>query len=161
MSEKIIVERPIEHPMEEVFDIEAGTTLVPRTEIVPNEMVTAPDYDEKDEEIEGQLQEVYDAAMQAFENQEGVAEIIDPKYQARNSEVAVQYLNTALAAAREKANMKQHKDKIGVAKEAGPVTNNNLIVDRNELLKMLQGQEEKTINADKQDVIEGETENAT
>lgn len=142
MSDKIEKEKTIKHPMEEVFDIEEGTTIVPYTE-VSTEMVKAEEYDEKDSEIETQFQDVYDAAMTAFENQEDELDVIDPKYRARTAEVAVQFLNTALNAAKEKANIKQHKDKLGVTKQqkGSDVVNNNLIVDRNELLKMMAEQE--------------------
>lgn len=132
------IEVVIEHPLEEVFDIESGTTLVPRTEKT-TELVASEEYDDKDNEIEGQFQEVYDAALSAFEDQVAEAEVIEGKYKARNMEVATQLLNTALNAAKEKSSLKQHKDKTAVAKgklKGGGTTNNTLIVaDRNEILK--------------------------
>ena len=79
--------------------------------------------------------------MGAFESQLEEAELVEGKYKARNGEVAVQFLNTALGAAREKSVLKQHKDKVTVQKgKIGTVHNhNNLIVaDRNEILKTLQ-----------------------
>lgn len=134
------VELIIEHPMEDVLDIESGTTIVPRNERT-TELVEAEQYDEKDDEIEEQIQEVYNAAMDAFEVQMDEVETVEGKFKARNGEVAVQFLNAALAAAKEKSSLKQHKDKITVAqnKLTGPKTvNNNLIVaDRNELMKTL------------------------
>lgn len=127
--------------MEEVLDIEPGTTIVPTTEMVPTERTPCEEYDPKDDEIEEQFQEVYDVAMTAFETTSETVSSIEPKYRARNEEVAIQYLNTALAAARDKAALKQHKDKISITKfkAAGPKTvNNNLIVaDRNDMLKNL------------------------
>lgn len=128
------------HPMEDVFDIEEGTTIVTREER-ETEIVCDETYDDKDNEIEEQIQEVYDAAMGAFESQCDEAELVEGKYKARNAEVAVQFLSAALSAAKEKRSMKEHKDKhliaSGKVKGAGPgVTNNNLIVaDRNELLR--------------------------
>lgn len=132
-------EQPIEHPMEQVLDLEQGTTLIPRTEREGTELAIAEEYDNKDQEIEQQFQEIYDSALNAFERQEADNEIIEPKYRARNQEVAVQYLTTALQAAKEKASLKQHKDKQTANKEKGPNTvNNNLVVaDRNEVLKAL------------------------
>jgi len=59
------VEVIIEHPLEEIFDIESGTTVITRTEKT-TELVKSDDYDEKDIEIEDQFQEVYDAALAAF-----------------------------------------------------------------------------------------------
>jgi hypothetical protein len=137
----------IEHPMETVLDLETGTTLIPAVEQRNTELATVEEYDGKDKEIETQFQEVYDAAMDAYEMQASDTETIEPKYRARNQEVAVQYLNTALNAAREKANLKQFKDKLANDKRiiAGPKTvNQNLIVaDRNEILKQLMGKSDE------------------
>lgn len=133
-----------DHPMEEVFDLEPNTTIVQREER-ETEMVASEEYDPKDVEIEEQFQEVYDAAMGAFESQCDEAEVVEGKYKARNAEVAVQFLNAALAAAKEKSGLKQHKDKQGIAQgklRGGPgnTINNNLVVaDRNDLLKRLLG----------------------
>ena len=100
----------------------------------------------KDDEIEGQFQEVYEKAMDAFDEQSTEAELVDGKYKARNAEVAAQYLNTALHAVKEKSNVKQHKDKMVVAKEKAKTpgtVNQNLFVDRNDLLKALQAKDDK------------------
>lgn len=134
------IEVPIEHPLEEVFDIEAGTTLIPRTEKT-TDMVQATEYDEKDNEIEDQFQEIYDKAIAAFDDQVIEAEVVEGKYKARNMEVAVQLLNSALAAAKEKSGMKQHKDKTALAKgklTGSGTTNYNtqvVVADRNDILK--------------------------
>jgi len=138
------IEVIIEHPLEDVFDIESGSTLMPRTEKT-TELVASEEYDNKDKEIEDQFQEVYDAALSAFEDQVAEAEVIEGKYKARNMEVGVQLLNTALSAAKEKSSLKQHKDKTVIAKSklGEKTTNNTLIVaDRNDLLKTLMGKKE-------------------
>ena len=141
MSDKTKIiegEKPIHHPLEEVFEIEEGTTIVPHVART-TEMIVHEEYDKKDGELEEQFQEVYDAALGAFEGQMDEAELVEGKYKARNGEVAVQFLNAALAAAREKAGLKKHKDKVAIEKGkiGTPKTqNNNLIIaDRNELLK--------------------------
>lgn len=129
----------IEHPLEKVFDIEPGTTMVPTIQRT-TELTAVHTYDEKDKEVEGQFQEIYDAAMGAFEQQTLDVDSLEGKYKARAGEVAVQYLNTALEAARSKSAQKQHKDKMSIDQgKAGPKTvNNNLFVgDRNELLRNL------------------------
>jgi len=134
------IETAIYHPLEGVLDIEPGTTMLPSIER-ESDTVTTGDYDEKDNEIDGQFQEIFDVAMSAYETQVQEAEMVEGKYKARNSEVAVQFLNAALAAVREKSSIKQHKDKVKVAqnKVTGPSTvhntQNNIIADRNELLK--------------------------
>lgn len=137
MVKTVQVEKLSDHPLEQVFDIEENTTIVTRVEAVLTELVVADTYDEKDVEVEGQFQEVYSAAMAAFEATTNSIESMEPKYRARNEEVAVQYLNTALGAAREKALVKAHKDKLSAVKAAAPstVNNNFLVADRNEILK--------------------------
>lgn len=137
------IETAIFHPLEDVLDIESGSTLMPQIER-SSDIVVSNEYDNKDNEIDGQFQEIYDAAMAAFETQVQEAELVEGKFKARNSEVAVQFLNTALAAAREKSGMKQHKDKVAVAQnklvnKPSVVNNtqNNIYADRNELLKAL------------------------
>ena len=131
----------VEHPLEKVFDIEEGTTMMP-TVVRTTEIVAAETYDNKDHEIEGQFQEVYDAAMGAFETQFQEAELIEGKYKARSGEVAVQFLNTALQAAQSKSSLKQHKDKITLdlnSKTAPKTVNNNLIVgSQSEILERLE-----------------------
>jgi len=138
------VEGTIEHPLEELFEIESGTTIVSHTE-KNTELVAAEEYDDKDVEIEDQFQEIFDHAIAAFEDMAAEVEIVEGKYKARMQEVANQSLSTALAAAKEKSHTKQHKDKLSVSKGklSGKTTNNTLIVaDRNELLKSFMGKSE-------------------
>jgi hypothetical protein len=143
MSE--ILTKEIEHPLEEVFDIEPGTTIMEYVEPTTTKLVKAEEYDKKDEEIEEQFQEVYDRAMDAFDTQSDITDMVEGKYAARNAEVAANFLNTALAAAKEKSNQKSQKDKLEVTKKnvGTPGTvNNNLIVDRNDLIRAIQGDTE-------------------
>ena len=136
-----------EHPMEEEMDIEPGTTITTTVER-STEMVEAKAYDEKDNEIEGQMQEVYDAAMDAYDDQMGISDTVEGKYKARNAEVAVQFLGTALAAAKEKRGMKEHKDKLVPGKNSGGVnigSQTNIVADRNDIIKMLRERDEKDI----------------
>jgi hypothetical protein len=143
------VDIPIEHPLEKVFGIEQGTTMLPTVQRT-TELAVVHTYDEKDKEVEGQFQEVYDAAMGAFETQSQETELVEGKYKARSGEVAVQFLNTALAAAQSKSTLKQHKDKLStvVNKAPGTVNNNLIVADRNDLLRNL-----RNMNLDK-DVID-------
>lgn len=140
MNTKVVkqeVEVAVDHPMEGILEIAPGTTLLPQLQQT-TEMTVAETYDDKDNEIENQFQEVYDKAMGAYDSQTEQAELVEGKYKARVGEVSVQFLNTALEAARSKAQQKQSKDKLVVdSKKAGPKTlNQNLFVgDRNELLK--------------------------
>lgn len=145
------IEVPTQHPMETVLDIEPGTTLVPKT-VVSTDVVPHVAYDEKDDELDEQFQTVYDSALTAFEDRQDETEVIEPKYRARNAEVAVQFLNTALNAANSKMALKGLKDKLDVSKArlgAGGTVNNNLIVtDRNAILKFLEKEENGEIFED-------------
>ena len=144
------ITKHVEHPLEDIFELPSGSTELVitqrHTEVGPCEQ-----FDSKDVEIEEQFQEVYDVAMSTFENAVDLIERseTDPKYVARQMEVAAQFLNTALHAAKEKANLKQGKDRINAttrtaaaiaagrrgADEAGPV-----VMDHATLLKLLKGE---------------------
>jgi hypothetical protein len=137
----ITKEKLIEHPLEEVFDMDAGTTMVEYTEVVPAEVVTMPNYDVKDDEIEGKLEEIYTVAMGQVTVIGDEMERVEGRFKARIGEVTATMLNVALGAVREKSVLKMHKDKLTPAQQAAntPHTvNNNLIVaDRNELLRLM------------------------
>jgi hypothetical protein len=133
------VVKTIEHPLEEFFEIEDGTTEV---EVFQREgeLVKDDDYDEKDQEIEEQFQEVYDSAMDGYDELSEELHKVEGRYKARVGEVSVQHLNAALSAAKHKAQLKEHKDKLEVKEKTtgSHVTNNTLIVDdRSALLDTL------------------------
>lgn len=125
------------HPMEEVLDIESNTTLMERPKAEPSEIIVTEDYDKKDIEIEQQLEDVYKAAMVQFEITCEESEKVEGRYKARNGEVAIQALNTALAAVRTKAEVKSSKDKVKTKSNPKTLNQNLVIADRNELLKVL------------------------
>ena len=133
--------KTIAHPMEQVLDLEPGTTVVEYTEVLPTVAVEMPDYDKKDDEIEVKIEEVYVSAMTGVASVADAMETVEGKYKARIGEVTAAMLNVALGAVREKRELKMHKDKITLdAIEGGTpgTVNNNLIVaDRNEILRIL------------------------
>jgi hypothetical protein len=152
MKKVIENEKEIVHPLEEVFDIEESTTIVPYT-TVKTELVKFEEFDAKDAEIEEQLQDLYDMSLEAFETQQEAGETIEAKFRARNAEVAVQYLKTALEAVREKRGLKEHKDKVVLKVKGSTTTNNNLVVaDHNALMEMIEDMKKNGIP------IEGEFE---
>jgi hypothetical protein len=143
-------QKTIEHPLEEVFDIENNSTVVEYSETLPTPPVDAPIYDEKDNEIDLQFEEVYVSAMNKVIGISDEIERVEGKYKARLGEVTATMLTVALNAAKEKRELKQHKDKLLLQKQvSGPSTvNNNLVItDRNEILKLLQ--EGKNLKSDK------------
>ncbi len=136
-------EKLTSHPMEDVLGIEPNTTITEYREIVPDTPVEMPHYDEKDDEIEYKLEEIYTIALDSASTIADEMEQVEGRYKASLAETATQSLNIALGSVREKRLLKEHKDKLQLqaskTKIPGNITtNNNLIVaNRNEILKML------------------------
>lgn len=140
-------EKIIEHPLEEEFDIEPGTTIAEVSEVIPSEVIQVAGYDEKDDEIEEKLEEIYAVAMSNVELVADEMDRVEGKYKARVGEVTATMLNVALGAVREKSLLKQHKDKLGVtaaaARTPNTVNQNLIVADRNEILRSLLSKEDK------------------
>ena len=159
------------NPLENVFDIEPGSTpifhdLHPELAIntisergsslidpTTGEVLSRssdPNQDEidreeriEDLEIDSQLTLIHNHAISAFEKSARMAEEVDPKFAARNAEVAAQYLNIALNAVNSRVDTKFKRQKTRLAMGAGSspqsVHQNIIIADRNEILKQLLG----------------------
>lgn len=128
------------HPLEDVFNIESGSLEPTQYDIVeqPQQTAAAPaPKDEDDRQIDARLDTIYDAAVLAYENQSAYAEIIDPKFAARNAEVAANYLTIALAAVNSKAKAKADRRKSVAPSAGGSTTNNILVANREDILKMI------------------------
>ena len=142
------------NPLESLFDIEPGSTptlqtavqaITPALPIVKTEL--SPEEFDKEERIEDiqvdtQLQEIHTAAMQAFYQQHTTSQQVDPKFSARNAEIAAQFLNTALSTISTRVDAKYKRQKIRIAKKMDPSTasnvqNNVIFADRNSLMKSL------------------------
>jgi hypothetical protein len=105
--------------------------------------------DAEDKEVTEKINSIFDAAMEAYQNQTAYVEILEPRYAARNAEVANSYLNTALSAVSLKAKVKNEKKKLaspgGFIPFGNNTTNNVVVADRNELLRMINDRKNKTI----------------
>jgi hypothetical protein len=164
-------------PLENVFNIEEDTTESifsvfnpPMTEL-PIEVVNSvtgealelsPDLSIEDEnraekiediQLQGQYDVIYKNALDAFQAQLDLAQGSDPRFAARNAEVAAQYLNIALNSTKDRTEAKFKRAKIKLAQQqAKPSTTNiqnNLgviVADRNEILKMLKASEKEVSN---------------
>jgi hypothetical protein len=138
------------HPLETVFNIAPGSTknlpaeyesqnLAEYTEI-PAEVVAQDHKDDaEDIDINDKIETIYEFALTAYENQTAFAEIAEPRYAARNAEVAAQYLNAALSAVALKSRNKSDKRK---SKQFIPfntnISNSNVVVtDRNSIMQMI------------------------
>lgn len=132
-------------PLEDVLNIESGTTLSPVQATMPTVPVEAPLIpDTEDTAIKEQLQTVFETAMEAYENQQEIASTIDPSKAARNAEVAAQFLKIALDSTSQRSTNKANKDRLraGPKQEAETINNNLIVTDRNSLLKTLQGMDQ-------------------
>lgn len=156
------------HPLESVFNIQPGTTpplsvdsaqvsnemLDPSTgEIVERKIEGASDADIAKEEriedlkIDGQIDVIHGAAITAFEAQHRLSQEVDPKFSARNAEVAAQYLKIALDAVGTRVDSKYKRAKVRLEQHQGPrqVQNNLIVADRNALLQNLFDNSSKVI----------------
>lgn len=171
-------------PLEDIFNLEPGSTpkavaidiakdaastelvdpstgeIVERKVDGPTAVELAKEERIEDLKIDGQLTTVHTAAMQAFEAQHALSQQVDPKFSARNSEVAAQYLNIALDTIKTRGDLKYKRNKIRIATNpetagSGKATQNNLIIaDRNDVLRSLFNQDfEKTIKGTVKDDI--------
>jgi hypothetical protein len=130
------------HPLDDVFGIEKNTTI---SNIQGREVELFSDEEvdrNKDAQIDGQFDEVYNIALEAFNTQNELTQTIDPRYSARNAEVGAQYLKIALDAAGAKAtklinNKKLRGGKGGDIENNGTINTNIIVSDRNSLLKFL------------------------
>lgn len=146
------------HELDGMFDVDPGkteitipgkpTNVVTVEPIEDAQPVSAEDlYDSKDREIESQIGDVYERAIEAHETQMVAAQtVVDKKFAPRNAEIGADFLRIALEALKEKNAIKDRKDKIvakGPAKtpEQKPGITNNIVTDRTTLLRMLRNQQ--------------------
>jgi hypothetical protein len=139
-------------PLETVFDIEPNTTprlspvaVVNTSASVPSVVEEAEEqevvYDTKDQSIDAELSNIHNAALElATTLKSQIDYTSDPRALPRLGEVSIQALNTALDAIKQKASIKQHKDKLkgpAVPATVNHTQNNTLVIDRSELLKQI------------------------
>ena len=156
-----------EHPLEKIFNIEPGSSftspLIDDTSDRSREIVdptsgsmvarsSTPLPAELDKEerledlhIDTQLENIHNSALTAFEKSSRLVDEVDPKFAARNAEVAAQYLNIALNAVNSRVDAKFKRQKVRIAKDGAgtpsTVNNNVIVADRNQLLRQIFGEE--------------------
>lgn len=117
MTKKIHSDNPlVDQPSHEIVDIlfNRPHTEEPAeyTQITEGELAElqsdkdGPEKDEEDLAIDKKIDDVYDSAIGAFRDQTEMVQIMDPRYAARNAEVAANYLSIALNAAATRARVK-------------------------------------------------------
>lgn len=166
------------HPLEDVFDIAGGSTptftgvidpTAPKTGLIDPSTglpidrkidgVTTEDIQREDRlddlAVDQQLANIHNAALIAFNEQSRMAQEVDPKFAARNAEVAAQYLNIALSATNSRVDAKYKRGKIRIASVAAgtpqTLNQNVFIADRNAILRQML-EAEKIESADIVDV---------
>lgn len=137
---------------------ERASTLVDPTsgELVQRKVddVSTNDLDKEerleDLHIDAQLEGVHNAALEAFHMQHRMSQEVDPKFSARNAEVAAQYLKIALDAVSNRVDAKYKRQKVRIATQKigtpNTVNNNVIVANRNDLLKALLSNDEKVID---------------
>ena len=129
-------------PLDAMFDIDPGG----RDEMVEYDQAALPvpvaaetPKDEEDTEVDRKIDAVYDAAIETFQNQMEYTQMIEPRYAARNAEVAATYLNIALQAAATRARVKGDRKRTGqfIPGMGNKVTNNTIVATREEILRMI------------------------
>jgi hypothetical protein len=142
--------KPIKNPLDDLFDIDDEMTSgveiddyqqATSTEIAamqsPN--ATPAEKDAEDVENDERFDAVYTTALETFQNQMAYTEIIEPRYAARNAEVAATFLNLALQAASAKARVKADRKRatMFIPNAGGKTVNNTIVATREEILRMI------------------------
>lgn len=130
------------NPLDELFEVDPSededdyeVAQVPANAVVAAEPA---EKDEEDKEVDKKIDAVYDAAMETFQNQTAMVEIMEPRYAARNAEVAATYLSIALQAASTRAKVKGDRKRVNTFIPAGnKVTNNTIVATREEIMRMI------------------------
>lgn len=136
---------PIVNPLDELFNTErqVENEVVEYDEVTEGDLVPAeapPEKDEEDVEIDKKIDGVYDAAIEAFNTQTAYTQIIEPRYAARNAEVAANYLNIALNAATARGRLKTDRKRATafIPHGNGSKTSTNVVVaSREDILRMM------------------------
>lgn len=136
----------IVNPLDELFQTEQPVGEIAEYEQVTEgelaEMQSAdgapPEKDAEDHEIDAKIDAVYDAAIETFQNQTAMVEIMEPRYAARNAEVAATYLNIALNAASVRARVKGDRKRTQTfVPYAGKNSNGAVVASREDILRMI------------------------
>lgn len=121
----------------EIDDYQQATSTEIAAMQSPN--ATPAEKDAEDVENDERFDAVYTTALETFQNQMAYTEIIEPRYAARNAEVAATFLNLALQAASAKARVKADRKRatMFIPNAGGKTVNNTIVATREEILRMI------------------------
>lgn len=137
--------KKLTNPLDELFETAQPTgELSEFKEVTEGELAAmaepsgAPEKDEEDVAIDAKIDEVYTSAIETFQQQMQYAEIVEPRYAARNAEVAANYLNIALAAANSRAKVKSDRKRNNAfVPYAGRNANGAVVASLDDIMKMI------------------------
>lgn len=134
--------KKLTNPLDELFQTEQPVgEIAEYKQVTEGELAAlqpAPEKDDEDVEIDRKIDEVYTNAIDTFQQQMQYAEIVEPRYAARNAEVAANYLNIALNAAGMRAKVKGERKKAGTfAPYAGRNPNGAVVASLDDIMKMI------------------------
>lgn len=135
----------IPNPLDELFntlpmDGDLQTNYMETSEGEVSELVNqdAAEKDEEDVAIDTKIDEIYDAAIGAFNQQTAYTEVIEPRYAARNAEVAAGYLTIALNAAATRAKVKGDRKKTAqFVPFTGGRKDGSVVASREDIMQMI------------------------
>ncbi|WP_407305443.1 hypothetical protein [Acinetobacter sp.] len=135
----------ITNPLDELFNTAQDDHEISEYEHVTEgelaEMQAPPEKEEKDDEdiaIDAKIDAVYDAALETFQQQTEYTQIIEPRYAARNAEVAATYLSIALNAAATRAKVKgERKRQAAFVPYANKNSSSVVVASREEIMRMI------------------------
>lgn len=97
-----------------------------------------PEVEPDDVENDARIVAIHDAALETFQNQMAYTEIVEPRYAARNAEVAANYLSIALNAALAKARVKADRKKLSTfVPYANGRANGTVVASREDIMRMI------------------------
>lgn len=133
--------KKLSNPLDELFETEQPvgemTEYIQTTEGALAVAEGHVEKDEEDVEIDRKIDEVYTSAIETFQQQMQYAEIVEPRYAARNAEVAANYLNIALSAANSRAKVKSDRKKTVAAPYAGRAPGGGVVATLDDIMKMV------------------------
>lgn len=137
---------PMLSPLDQLFDTEKQdlNQIEEYDQVTEGELaeMAAPseveEKDEEDKELDARFDMIYDTALETFQAQTEYTQIIEPRYAARNAEVAATYLTIALNAAATRAKVKgDRKKQAAFVPYAGKTQNNVVVASREEIMRMI------------------------
>lgn len=140
----------------ELINPETGNIIPRKVEAISLEDINVEERID-DLHIDEQLEKVYKASMNAFDQQSRLSQEVDPKFSARNAEVAAQYLNIALNSVNSRIDAKYKRNKVKIASanlnKNNEKTSTLVIADRNAVFDALFSKQTNVIDGTVETVL--------